>query len=63
MKFFSIRLVICYFSWLSGMTAIDRVILHAAAAAAIDGEFSEERLGTTRCAFFTSGVMVDIGLQ
>jgi len=32
-------------------------------AAAIDGEFSEDRLLTARGAFSTNGVVVDIGLQ
>jgi len=45
------------------MTAIDLVILHTGVAAAIDGQFSQERLRTTRGAFFARRVVAGNGLQ
>jgi hypothetical protein len=45
------------------MTAIDLVILHTGVAAAIDGQFSQERLRTTRGAFFARRVVAGNGLR
>jgi hypothetical protein len=45
------------------MTAIDLLILHTGVAAAIDGQFSQKRMRTTRGAFFETRVVVDDGLQ